>query len=257
MAGGEDPVISDEITLKQKALDEVDTFLLQGVSRFEGGEEEVRQLIENDTQDILQFKEKQNNFDNMTDELEMEDDLTGDSTKFLAASVPGASLTGDFQDGKKGLLGKYPWETPPEINSIMDAFNFISDQKNKNSNKKNTLEIMYAGVPAEAISRTLAFKGFVEGLWTPDISELLIIPIMLDLVADAKDDNFTAQIFNDYQDDKVSENTVLDLMETLKPETFKEIKDEADMLSRMPVQNEEIPEVITGSFLDMEGEQDV
>ena len=44
------------------------------------------------------------------------------------------------------------------------------------------------------------------------------------------------------------------MMEDLSPDQFNELKDEADMMSRMPERSEEeqLPEPIIGSFLDME-----
>ena len=83
---------------------------------------------------------------------------------------------------------------------------------------------------------------------------------MLDLVADAQEEGTTARIFNDFEDDEVTDGTVLELMEELKPEEFNEIKQEAQIISRMPME-EDIPmdmpmeqEPMMGSFLDMEEE---
>lgn len=138
-------------------------------------------------------------------------------------------------------------ETPPQIENIVDAFTFVKENKNTEPTKQNVLKLLYAGVPAEAISRTVTFRGFLEGLWTPDITELLIIPLMLELVADAKEEGFTPKIFNDFDDDMISDEEVLDIMEDLNPDEFNAIKQESDMLSRMP-NIEEDPEPIIGSF---------
>ena len=218
----------------QMGVEQVEEVLFNVLDRFQGGKEEVYQLIEDDKQEILDFKKNRGNFRNMGNEVEMKDDDLADTTNFFAASVPGSSLTGNFVDAEKGQLGQYPWETPPEINTIEEAFNFISERKNKSPNKDNLLKLLYSGVPAEAIARTMSFKGFLDGIWTPDISELLIIPTMLDLVADAQEEGFTARIFNDFEDDEINEDSVLELMEELRPEEFSEIKQDADMLRRMP-----------------------
>ena len=73
---------------------------------------------------------------------------------------------------------------------------------------------------------------------------------------DAQEEGFTARIFNDFQDDEVSEETVLDIMEELKPEEFNEIKQEAQIIGRMPSEEEMDmeEEPMIGSFLDMEEE---
>ena len=242
--------------LQEMGLQQVQSVMSQVMSRFQGGMEEVEELIEADKQDIKNFKENQGEYDNIEDNLEIQANPDEDPTNFIASSVPGSSLTGDLENKDKGTLGTYAWETPPEIEGIEEAFQFVSENKNQSPNRENAMKLLYAGVPAEAIARTTSFKGFVEGLWTPDISELLVIPLMLDLVADAQEEGFTARIFNDFEDDEVSDESVLELMEELKPEEFSEIRQEADMLKRMPDEMEMDlePEPMMESFLDMEEE---
>ena len=262
MAGGqpEPPMMPQQNPIEQMGMEQIQSVMTRVMSRFEGGYEEVQRLVEEDKQDIKNFKENQGDYGNIEDALEIQEDSENDPTSFIPASIPGASLTDDLQDSEKGTLGKYPWETPPEIEGIEEAFEFVVNNKNQSPTKENTLKLLYAGVPAEAIARTASFKGFIEGLWTPDISELLIIPLMLDLVADAQEDGTTARIFNDFEDDEVTNSTVLELMEELKPDEFNEIQQEAQILSRMPME-EDIPmdmpmeqEPMMGSFLDMEEE---
>ena len=262
MAGGqpEPSMMPQQNPIEQMGMEQIQSVMTRVMSRFEGGYEEVQRLVEEDKQDIKNFKENQGDYGNIEDALEIQEDSENDPTSFIPASIPGASLTDDLQDSEKGTLGKYPWETPPEIEGIEEAFEFVVNNKNQSPTKENTLKLLYAGVPAEAIARTASFKGFIEGLWTPDISELLIIPLMLDLVADAQEDGTTARIFNDFEDDEVTNSTVLELMEELKPDEFNEIQQEAQILSRMPME-EDIPmdmpmeqEPMMGSFLDMEEE---
>ena len=262
MAGGqpEPPMMPQQNPIEQMGMEQIQSVMTRVMSRFEGGYEEVQRLVEEDKQDIKNFKENQGDYGNIEDALEIQQDSENDPTSFIPASIPGASLTDELQDSEKGTLGKYPWETPPEIEGIEEAFEFVVNNKNQSPTKENTLKLLYAGVPAEAIARTASFKGFIEGLWTPDISELLIIPLMLDLVADAQEDGTTARIFNDFEDDEVTNSTVLELMEELKPDEFNEIQQEAQILSRMPME-EDIPmdmpmeqEPMMGSFLDMEEE---
>ena len=262
MAGGqpEPPMMPQQNPIEQMGMEQIQSVMTRVMSRFEGGYEEVQRLVEEDKQDIKNFKENQGDYGNIEDALEIQEDSENDPTSFIPASIPGASLTDDLQDSEKGTLGKYPWETPPEIEGIEEAFEFVVNNKNQSPTKENTLKLLYAGVPAEAIARTASFKGFIEGLWTPDISELLVIPLMLDLVADAQEEGTTARIFNDFEDDEVTDGTVLELMEELKPEEFNEIKQEAQIISRMPME-EDIPmdmpmeqEPMMGSFLDMEEE---
>ena len=91
----------------------------------------------------------------------------------------------------------------------------------------------------------------------PDVEELIVVPIMLDLVADAQDAGVKPRILNDFNDDNIDDRTVFDMMKNMHPEKFKIIEEEAAILNRMP---EEMPmdmsmPIPEGSFLDMEEEQ--
>lgn len=236
-------------------IQQLDSIMFGVLSRFEGGLEEVKQLIEEDKEDIKEFKKNKSKFANIEGELETEQGQENDLTSFVAASVPGSSLTGDLQDNEKGTLGKFPWETPPDLSSPIEAFDYIIERKNQDVSKENAIKLLYAGVPAEAIARTITFRGFLSGLWTPDISELLVIPLMLDYVADAQEEGIRAKIFNDFNDDSVSDESVLTIMEDLNPEELTNIKQHVDTMERMPMTMMEEEEPVIGSFLDMEGEE--
>tara|TARA_R100000306_G_C4345827_1_gene127601 strand:- start:12 stop:836 length:825 start_codon:yes stop_codon:yes gene_type:complete len=244
---------SEEDMLLGQGMQQLNDVMIHVISRYEGGVEEIISLIENDKEAIKSFKDSDKKYDGMLDDLDLPEGDESNVASFVASSVPGGSLTGDLQDNEKGTLGKYPWETPPEMASMTEAFDFILNQKDTSSNKTNMTKLMYAGVPAESLARTITFRGFLEGLWTPDIEELLVIPVIFELVADAQDEGITSRIFNDFSDDAISEETVLDVMENLNPEEFQSLKSQADFESRMPVMTEP-EEPVMGSFLDMEGE---
>ena len=100
----------------------------------------------------------------------------------------------------------------------------------------------------------MGFSGYLEGMWTVDISEIIVVPLIFEFVADAQDEGITSRIFNDFEDDGISNETVLDIMEGTNPEKFELISQEADMMKRMPPKEEMSmePEPMSGSFLDME-----
>lgn len=254
MQGGtEPPMAQPEMSHLEIGSQQYNDVLNQVVSRFKGGIPEILELIKNDEQDILDFKKDKSGYD-FTEQVNMEDN-DNDPADFLQGSIPGESLTGDFDDVKKGKLGKYPWETPPQINTIGDAFNSIVQNKENNPKvKEDIVKLLDAGVPSEAIARTVGFSGYLEGMWTVDISEIIVVPLIFEFVADAQDEGITARIFNDFEDDGISNETVLDIMEGTNPEKFELISQEADMMKRMPPKEEMSmePEPMSGSFLDME-----
>jgi hypothetical protein len=251
MENEEAPVIQEEISNEQIGIEQYSQVLKKVVSRFPRGIPEIMELIEKDEQDIRNFKENETEFDNIFDQDDKES--PENLTNFLPASVPGESLTGDMLDPKKGTLGKYPWESPPEINTITEAFDSIVNNKNSNASvKNNTLKLLEGGIPAETLARTISFKGFLDGLWTVDISELLNIPLMFEFVADAKDSGIDFKIFNDVQEDDISDESVLNIMKDFNPDKYETIQREADIMNKMPDKIEMMEEPVMGSFLDME-----
>ena len=246
------PMMVDPI--EQQATEQLDEIMSRVVSRFKGGEKEIKQLIEEDKKDITEFKKNVGDFSNIGEMFNVENDE--DTTNFISTSIPGSSLTGNMLDNEKGTIGKYPWETPPELPSPLEAFEFIIEKKNEEPRKSNIVKILDAGAPAESIARVITFKGFLEGMFMPDVEELIVVPLMLDLVADAQDAGVKARILNDFDDDNINDASVFDMMKNMNPEKFKIIEDEAAILNRMP---EEMPmdmsmPIPEGSFLDMEEE---
>tara|TARA_R110000787_G_scaffold155571_1_gene269288 strand:+ start:22 stop:813 length:792 start_codon:yes stop_codon:yes gene_type:complete len=251
MENEEAPVMQEEISNEQIGMEQYNQVLKKVVSRFPRGVPEIMDLIEEDEQDIRNFKENETELDNIFDEEDMES--PENLTNFLPASVPGESLTGDMLDPKKGTLGKYPWESPPEINTVTEAFDNIVNNKNSNDSvKNNILKLLEGGVPAETLARTVSFKGFIDGLWTVDISELLSIPLIFEFVADAKDSGTDFRIFNDVEEDDINDESVLNIMKDFNPDKYATIQREADIMSKMPDKIEMMEEPVMGSFLDME-----
>ena len=254
MPGGmEPPMVQPEMSHQQVGMAQYHTVLEKVVSRFKGGISEIVELIKADEQDIKDFKANQGQYADTFKQVDIDND-TDDPADFLQGSIPGESLTGNFKDDSKGQLGAYPWETPPEMDSLEEAFDSVVNNKNNDETvKTNILKLLEAGIPSEALARTIGFQGFLNGTWTVDISELIVIPLMFEFVADCMEEGIDVRIFNDFDDDEVSGETVLEIMEDTNPEKLSLIKQEADMLERMPPQEDMNlePEPIE-SFLDME-----
>ena len=230
----------------QQQMEEI---LMSVVARFEGGIQEIVQLIEEDEQDIKNFKENQEADINLEDVIDPDIDSEDDPTAFLSASIPGSSLTGDTVDPKQGTLGKYPWESPPEFPSPIDAMNFLLERTAREPDKTNLMKLLYSGIHAETLARTATFMGYMEGAWTPDVSELLVVPLMFHLIADAQEQGIKAKIFNDVPEDEITADTVLDILEDNNPEELARIDSLPDEVEEEEMMDEEID---MGSFLDME-----
>jgi hypothetical protein len=153
----------------------------------------------------------------------------------LEGPIPGQSLTGE--------PGNTPWESPPEISSPEDAVNFIFDNMKSEENMSKLLGFMTAGVPLEAITKTITFAGFAAGHWTPDVAELIQSTVTLGLlnVALAAGINPTIEV---NQKDKVvnedrDDTSVAKLMKTFKPEEYDNMVNESPYPEEVDLDSED------------------
>ncbi len=86
--------------------------------------------------------------------------------------VPGQSLT--------DTPGNYPWEHPPQYEQTLMRLQifFGKHYQTKNNCLEQTIGMLDAGVPVEAIARVLLFGGFMEGKFSPDVAFIITEPLM-------------------------------------------------------------------------------
>lgn len=89
---------------------------------------------------------------------------------WLDAPIPGESLTKE--------LGSSPWEKPPKFVELEDAMNFLFDKFLDKNTYMQFRVMVEAGVPLEAITKTVLFAGFGQGLWTMPMANLMAEPTM-------------------------------------------------------------------------------
>jgi|TARA_B100000579_G_C22354981_1_gene631217 hypothetical protein len=86
------------------------------------------------------------------------------------APVPGQSFT--------DKPGNYPWEHPPQYTNTSEAADYVWDKLTEPQFAEQVIAMLDAGVPVEAIGRTIIFAGFTEGKWTPDVAFIIIEPVL-------------------------------------------------------------------------------
>jgi len=91
------------------------------------------------------------------------------------APVPGQSLT--------DKPGSAAWEHPPQYTNTAEAADFVWNQLTTPEFAEQVIAMLDAGVPVEAIGRTIIFGGFTEGKWTPDVAFIIAEPVMKMIVA--------------------------------------------------------------------------
>lgn len=97
------------------------------------------------------------------------------TSQMFSGPIPGQSLTHEPRS--------MPYEKPPQFTKLSEAMNFLMDQLTQPVHLKKMLALMGAGMPIEAIARTILFSGFSLGKWSPDLGLLMYKPTMLSLIS--------------------------------------------------------------------------
>ena len=126
------------------------------------------------------------------------------STDPFDRPVPGQSLTGE--------PNKWAWEKPPQMTNVDEALVFVMEKiQNSPPTQKNYDKIITMGMPIESITNTIALGGFIEGLWSVDVLELLKPPLMASLMLYAEEKQLPFVPFNNVK--PADYNPVLDEMD--------------------------------------------
>jgi hypothetical protein len=145
------------------------------------------------------------------------------------APVPGEGMTAP----KESRV----WEKPAQFSKPKDAIDFVVGKIDSDeSTKDEMLNLMTTGVPIESLTNTISFTGFTEGKWTPDVAELIKLPIASYLIGLAVNNNIDATVFNKSPEER-DESPVEDynrMMAATRPEEFE------SMLNNTRMEEEEL-----------------
>jgi hypothetical protein len=110
-------------------------------------------------------------------------------------------------------------------------------------------------MPIESMVNTIAFGGFVEGLWTVDTAELLKPPLMGALFMYAQEKGLPLVMYNNDKDvdetpiDRMSNYEVMSTMEENNPEAFSQIATAIDRVAEGKIVDNVKEEIRNNSFL--------
>lgn len=138
--------------------------------------------------------------------------------------VPGQSLT--------AAPGSRLWEQPPQFANPQEAIEYtINKIDSREQARDEMLNLMQSGSPIEAIVNSIAFMGFSEGKWSPDVAELIKVPVTAYLVGLALDNDVDAQLFNvpPEERDTTRKEDLLRVMASNKPEEYDEMMNKIRM----------------------------
>ena len=121
--------------------------------------------------------------------------------------------------------GKWPWDNPPTHVDLEDAFEDIKKRMLVPETRFDLLRLIDAGVPIETLVRTATFGAFTKGLITPDVAELLNVPLSAHLLVEARNAGLTPRFNNNVKLDVLPQDDVLEIMRRLNPKRYNEYLD--------------------------------
>ena len=175
------------------------------------------------------------------------------------AAPPGHSLT--------DTPGKWPWERPPQFANPDDAVDFVLDKLEDPIARKDVMRMMVAGISVQEIVSQIAFKGFMQGYYSPDVAELIKPSIGVYLYKEALEEGFEPRMMSDDKEEEgmregeIDDVSFFKIMKERNPELFEAMNEEINRQERMEIegleQDERTPvemptqDVPANSFLAM------
>ena len=92
------------------------------------------------------------------------------------APVPGESLTAS-------PATQQPWETPSRYTEQDKAMEAVYMELTSPDNLEKLVDIINDGTPLDEVAQVILYKGYSEGLFSPDLMMLLIEPTLYLLIA--------------------------------------------------------------------------
>ena len=162
----------------------------------------------------------------------------------FSTPIPGQSLT--MRPGSQAFEKPWVYTDPDE------CLVFLTEKLEQDRQlKEEHLSLLASGVPVEYIVNTTAFAGFTEGLWSPDVAELIKPGLAMYYILVAMDENIPFMLFNPEgrREGKLNDNQIMDSMKNLHPEAYNVITERMSAANRSPEDAD--------GFLDMPEGQEV
>lgn len=139
----------------------------------------------------------------------------------FAKAVPGYSLTME--------PGKWPWERPPQFSDPDDALEFIVDKIETPEGEQRYLKLLVSGISVEEIVSSIAIAGFQGGYYSPDVAELIKMPLAVYFMNMAEENDIYVNVFATrdggpvrFQDKTLDDDTILEIMARRNPMVYEE-----------------------------------
>tara|TARA_R110002020_G_scaffold393926_1_gene604011 strand:+ start:1825 stop:2367 length:543 start_codon:yes stop_codon:yes gene_type:complete len=143
------------------------------------------------------------------------------------SAPPGHSLTDP--------MSKWAWDKPPQFPNPNDAVDFVIDKMRQQGSQDSLLKMMAAGITIEEIVSQVAFKGFMQGAYTPDVAELIKPSVGIYLMKLATDNNIDYELTVPKEDDQeeMSDDTFFEVIQQRNPAMYRAMIETANEQERM------------------------
>ena len=154
--------------------------------------------------------------------------------------------------------GNNPYEKPPITSSPEQAFDMVSNSLQNSAAQETIISLIDAGISAETIASSLVLKMFSEGVFTPDVAEIIkppLIAVITDIASESQIEEIN--VVNQAPEEGMTGADSMELMRTINPDKYErtispiiESEAERDIAEQIEFPEEEVPQ--RNSFLDME-----
>ena len=163
----------------------------------------------------------------------------------LARAIPGQSLTDE--------PGKNPYERPASIVSPKEAMDNVVQSLQEDKAKENVLQLLDAGISSETIASSLVLKMFSEGVFSPDVAEIIKPPLVSFITDMGVEEGIEdINVVNELPKEAMSDDAKLNIMSKLNPAKHQKIMDEDQEF----LQENELASMIDFSEEEEEQEQE-
>ena len=146
-------------------------------------------------------------------------------------AIPGQSLTDP--------PGRAPYENPALTSSVEDALEGILEGMHNPIRQEGLVQILSAGMSAETVASSIVMRAFSDGVFTPDVAELIKPALIIALVGIAYDNDITdVRVLNNPIDTPV-DSSKFDEIKSRMSLTDEEQGEEADPFDAMFAENED------------------
>ena len=130
----------------------------------------------------------------------------------LGAAIPGQSLTAN--------PGQFPYEKPPLVSNPRQALKALVNSISTEKASKEISSLLDAGITVETLASAFVVGGVSEGLFNPDVAEMIKPLLARYLIKQADENGIKANIVNKFPKPPLGDGDTLDLLKQLRPKEY-------------------------------------